>query len=237
MWRMTRVSKAHQHPEGFRQLTANIRKIAQKHSRAFSILGALLVFATFITKDGWRDNLRDLVSSVEAAETQHQMQNMIHQINYGPAQMSDPVYLTYVDVSALRGHPVPVVGGAEFITVQRSNLTQTTAVDLLDGVSDLLLKAPSKDLQKQHDDLFAQLRTIEHDPRSFTGGSLDAYIALVDKAARLESDALKFANAKLAKDKIHYSYATRGSYILYAFGWLLGFMGKLFGVDGAEIAG
>jgi hypothetical protein len=52
---------------------------------------------------------------------------------------------------------------------QRSNQAQTTAFDLLDGMSDLLLKAPSMPLATERETLLAQFRAIEKDPKSITG--------------------------------------------------------------------
>jgi hypothetical protein len=64
--------------------------------------------------------------------------------------------------------------------------------------------------------------------------NLQAYIDMLGKAAQLEDKVLKFANAKLDRDKRYYGYATGASYGLYAIGWFLTFWGKILSVEGLD---
>jgi hypothetical protein len=39
-----------------------------RHDRFFTLLGSLIIFVTFVVKEGISDNLKDLVSSIQTAE-------------------------------------------------------------------------------------------------------------------------------------------------------------------------
>jgi hypothetical protein len=50
-----------------------LRERIQAHSRWLTVLGAAIVFAMFVVKDAYRESLKEIVYSIQAAETSFQI--------------------------------------------------------------------------------------------------------------------------------------------------------------------
>lgn len=46
-----------------------MKNLFRQHSRVITFLGAVIVFATFVVKDGFRENLKNLTDSIDSAES------------------------------------------------------------------------------------------------------------------------------------------------------------------------
>lgn len=46
-----------------------VKRFIHKHDRLLSTLGALIIFFTFLAREGFRDELKELVDSIDAAQS------------------------------------------------------------------------------------------------------------------------------------------------------------------------
>ncbi|MFZ1007470.1 MAG: hypothetical protein WAN65_11570 [Candidatus Sulfotelmatobacter sp.] len=65
----------------------------KKHSRLVAFAGALVVFTTFVLKEGFRDYLKDLVDTVDKAETlfsvRHEIDLAVRHIGFVENKLAD----------------------------------------------------------------------------------------------------------------------------------------------------
>jgi hypothetical protein len=222
----------------------------EKHGRLLTILGALIVFVTFLVKEGKRDELKELVQSLDAAQSLFEIRQENHDISR--------------DVAELLGRiPGPVKLERKFPAVEeieemigRHSFHYTSS---LSNLRELLAKFPNpadlaalNSLQERADSLDANRKdamTAIEDAKPIPGGLLRNALVLMavpialgehllSQDEQLESDitaftkgALKHADEFKAKQERIYKSYTWLSYLLYFVGWTLGLIGKLFGRD------
>ena len=58
----------------------DFRNFLRRHSRILTVLGALIVFVTFVVKEGLRDRGKDLLASVESAQTTFVMRSDVEDL-------------------------------------------------------------------------------------------------------------------------------------------------------------
>jgi hypothetical protein len=46
-----------------------LKRFIHKYDRLLSVLGALIIFLTFLAREGFRDELKELVDSIDAAQS------------------------------------------------------------------------------------------------------------------------------------------------------------------------
>lgn len=230
----------------------SFRKYVSGHSRLLIFVGALIVFVTYVVKEGLRDRLRDLVTSTDAAQSVFLGERENQRISQRLAEVFRVSVLTYDNMHS----PAPKPG-------ETYPLTMSTVISHFQAASDAedrlenqlsaverLLKTMPKDHNRSAtlDDLHEQFKAVKEADEHFRNTpyspdklqeNLNASVGLEHEAWNTETAIQKFATVILKDSEtvkkryeIYFEIATWSSYLLYSLGWGLGLIGKLFGADG-----
>lgn len=218
-----------------------------RHRRFLTFLGALIVFTTFIVKEGLREQLKDLASSIDSAEsvfvirndgnaTVRWLQRLQEQIDW----IAEKIKLkgtTYSGDMIERAH-----SSSEIIGQVHESLTTS-----LDNISRLIEKIPhqeaskseveklQKELQELRDHRTAFELAFNREPSMDLVWKLGALLVstqkLSDEIRDLARDVLENAEkARVRRERV-VSITTWASYALYTLGWGLGLLGRIYGVE------
>ena len=76
-----------------------------RRSRFLTLLGSLIIFATFVVKEGISENLRDLVSSIDTAENLYIMRDdMLQRTNTHIESAKEPEKSNFRDITTYIVH-------------------------------------------------------------------------------------------------------------------------------------
>lgn len=242
--------------------SSGIRTFLTKHAQLVTFVGALIVFATFIFREEVREEMKDLGSSIDAAqavfETRRDTSALAEQLNV--------VGIIAINIagSVMKGRTPEEREGQVLFTLRlRAFAVKTYAGSLeesIDNASRLLgkldaeagqaktaseLKTRTVELQKRCDDAADHLRPWAVDPKHLrTERELDTLFAnqlvpLISDSYTLSGDIQKLAQdvlkrAQQAKERLErrYRWINWLSIGLFTGGWGLGLVAKLYGVDG-----
>ena len=203
------------------KLTKSIRK----HGRLFPYLGALIVFVTFVVKDGLREHLRDLTSEVTTASNVFEIRadNMETWAELGDLEKhlrnDHAASIWQPDIRLIQTNAQQMYYSLGAV----SYLVETTH-----GEQDLVaLTALDKELTSIR---FSSLDLNLSPATVSTLGLRASAVGL--KLAAFEDDVMKHARYTLQEREKWYDLWTWSSYILYTIGWSLGFVGRVYGVTG-----
>jgi hypothetical protein len=228
-----------------------LSRLIRKHSRLLIFLGALIVFITFIIREGLREHLKDLVDSIDSAQGVFVVEQENQQLSQALAELYRLDSATYTNVLTHSPNPgqitlqsVELHWQATYAAIQRLN-TECAAARRL------LIKVPHE--KKQEDDLERlQTRTdaVANDYKDFIPGGddqtqpelerkMNTIWAIEHKAFDLETNLQTFTASLLTqslaiknKNSEYFEASTWVSYLLYAIGWGMGLIGKLYGLEG-----
>ena len=222
-----------------------------QHRRLVTFIGALIVFVTFIVKDGLREQLKDLVSSIDSAESVFAIRNdatttamWLQRLQEQVDWIAEKIKLkatSYSGDMVERTH-----SSLEIINEVHESLGVS-----LDNISKLVEKVPGQkqsiqkveeikkrlqELRDQHD-VLVQIFTRE------PMGVIWKLAPLLSETQKTSDDTRLLARQVLAtavtarkqREEV-VGVATWASYVLYTLGWSLGLAGRLYGVDDAEMA-
>jgi hypothetical protein len=237
----------------------------KKHKRWFTFVGAFIVFATFVAKEVVRDDLKDVVSGFENAQTTFALRDQ----NMG---MTTTMTEIRTRVVALSDKSLPKMPGGVWRVSQAYAVVEETreTVELLRQslvtITALAQKLP-KDEKREAElvectKLVAQTRddygkaldvlkdvltraqaskrdlTKEDEQRMVSAET--AYIEVQRQAAlriaAFESGVLSEAPKYREEQEYRYAWWNKASYWLYSLGWGLGLIGKIYGVEGGAEA-
>lgn len=220
-----------------------------KHRRLMTFTGALIVFVTFVVKDGLREQLKDLVSSIDSAEnvfairndtatTATWLQRLQEQVDW----IAEKIKLKGTSYS---GDMVERMHSSFEIT---NEMHESLAVSL-DNISQLLEKVPGQQQnEKKHKEIEDRLRDLREQREALLTIFTREPMSILWKIAPLLNETEKASDdtRQLAKDVLAeaakerkqrekiVNVTTWTSYVLYILGWGLGLAGRVYGVGGIE---
>jgi hypothetical protein len=227
----------------------------KKHSTFFALVGAFVVFVTFVVKDLLRDNLKDLASAL--AETQ--LGFILRQDNL---MLSDKLDLLDTRVDDLQQRSTQgklALSKKEIQTLHMiyvgQGINRMSRLEL-DHIQPLVQKVSNpeqlaqriKTLNQELDALDSTASTLVRSFRESHGQQKDwqkNYDATSEwitcgqqaesKATKVVSDTLNAAEIDLGRDEHRLKRYTSFSYALYTLGWAVALLGKLYGAEGPEV--
>jgi hypothetical protein len=224
----------------------------QKHNRLLTFFGALIVFLTFVVREGLRDQLKDLVDSIDSAQNAFLLSVLSTESPMAFNRLEREVLS--IRTQRQSGHTDPSerdIKETWLLIAERIERARIT----LNDISRLQEKLPAKDqtvlLFSGVEDELAKCRenyahvqkigpeALEPDPTQYSGesypfGELDtATRTLIQRVGQLGSLVWEEADIVRRSDEFRLRIYTWATYFLYAFGWCLGLVGRLHGVGGA----
>jgi signal transduction histidine kinase len=205
----------------------------------------MIVFLTFVVKEGIRDNVKDKVDSLHSALNVYQIRE--------DAQGNDERINTFYDVTAHR-ITTPLSSAKNFLETEeglyglseRVKRYNETVFNLADELpQDASLSKELDELRKAVAGTDSALNYVVDLYTNPAGRSKSVQQELVNEGASDAADALYQALQKAAlvgshvkekaketiqKLEVSYRRVTLASYALYCLGWGLGLLGKLYGV-------
>jgi hypothetical protein len=200
-----------------------------RRDRFLTLLGSLIIFATFIVKEGISENLKDLVSSIETAENTFTLrQETAYRLSNGkylpppwsqiePTQdekqgyidlwnrQSDAIVRISLDLAAV------LPDAKQFQT--RANQIQGVIAQIDSEVDQVKLSPLTPGMKPQNDGAINGL--FKRSKEAFSDANL------------FGQDVLDEANKLKRKRESFYNIAKWVSYALFTFGWILTFYGQL----------
>jgi hypothetical protein len=248
-----------------------VKAFIKRHDRLLTIIGALVVFVTFIVKEERRDELKEIVAAISTAQAFHGVRDDIMLLT---AEIQEPIRRIDSISNELDLAKPPnkrefdyksVVLTGEIDHMQTINYSILRAAfnffeelpkqpakvrDTLDNLKSRFeaLKQDrellrSKDEQWTTEQLRKDLRTNRNAPIPRTDKFVPEMLEQFNRAKALETDIVEardqvFRGARAEREEYEASYriTSRWSIGLFAFGWFLGLIGKLFGVRSEESA-
>jgi hypothetical protein len=229
------------------------RLLSKRKRDALTLYGALIVFVTFVVKEGIRDFMRDNVSSLDAVEIAY----FTHAQNLGTF---DLVADLSFKVNAISDAVLPP--SRDFVRANRkeiesavfaSQMSVTQTKMLFQFVNDLVGKLPNseKDIKREARELDRRLETVSDnedtlvhilkDPKSDDGTDNKALHDLAKEehvAEQLNADIITFSDRVFRTFRERKRDAQRVvnvstwvSYALFTLGWGLALIGRLYGVE------
>ena len=219
-----------------------LHQLLKKHERLLSAVGAGLVLLTFVVREAIREDLRDLISSIDSAQSTYLVRadsvdivSRLVALDARIAQMAS-AKIALGPISDLRRQE-----DADDWAYIRLNST-------LNNLSDLVDRLPNGDRQPYKDrlgQLSAGVKTIDDKYPAFDNGISETNPTEAQKreAAKLlfdveqllqktyqgsfslEKDVLTRAQQERESKEHLYTWCTWISYVTYPLGWLIGFVG------------
>ncbi|HEY1903380.1 MAG TPA: hypothetical protein VGG56_13165 [Terracidiphilus sp.] len=233
--------------------------LLQRHQRLTSVIGALIVFTTFVVKDTLRENLKDKMGDLQSSitlfestpgrilsssETEADFESW--QGYFGSKPQSPTIEFERKGPLELRKE--------EFDSeVEKTNATYRSSGELLKQLDGF------EELKRDHKALYARLfsvmidtdkgvvyaieQNIDHMPEAEANAALKkARQVMYSAGIRISIlSGTVFSDAEYVLGRAHYEQQmleskykkiTILSYFLYALGWTLALVGRLFNVDG-----
>jgi hypothetical protein len=224
------------------------------------IVGAAIVFLTFVIKDGLRENLKDEVAALENSHRQYEQRKQYTDILDAIQHRNQ--FRKITDEEALAG------GWDDYLGIYKKRekwlaMSQYIDKDYTPDVqnADVLADALAENSQlaadrgKAHNALARLNETQERARKMFeepTDKSRGKDPDMTEAERQIESDyegidawavpaiknyaaeALDLAEKELQRTKLRYDRFTVASYFLFILGWVLGLTGRLMGSDGEE---
>jgi hypothetical protein len=225
---------------------ARLKIFLGQHRRLMTFTGALIVFVTFVLKDGLREQLKDLVSSIDSAESVFAIRNdtattamWLQRIQEQVDWVAEKIKLKGTSYS---GDMVERMHSSLEIM---NEVYESLAVSL-DNISQLLEKVPGqKENEKKHREIEERLRNLREqreallvvvtrEPMSILwriAPLLNETQKASDDTRQLARDVLAEATKKRKERENIVNATTWASYVLYTLGWGLGLVGRVYGAE------
>jgi hypothetical protein len=213
--------------------------------KALTILGALIVFVTFIVKDGIADHLKEVTDALHSAEntfvvrsSENELAERVNAIDetvaelYAMQKAGDDQSMLHVTNLVITKH-----------TMDRSHRNESEELDSLSTVIEILPQGPQRNSQEKQfaDDIAqqgAELAQLDAAPVTDESwiklNAFDLEFRLFKEQVNLTKFAdLILAQARQARkfEEKRLRVATYASYGLYMLGWGLALSGRLFGSE------
>lgn len=235
-----------------------LARFIRRHSRILIFIGAIVVFFTFVIREGFREYLKDLVDSIETArsmltvERENQLMSQrlaeIYRANSeafaylrDPPPPNWPRYKPRITVSTIAS-----LWQSTFDTLNRlKDETETSEHFFEVAPHEKKYDLELSELRCRYDDLSQSYKDFRPagstTPQSELMPNFWQISSLAHKGWDLEDEVQKLIAVVLDEsiikkktDERYFKIATWFSYGLYAFGSGLGLIGKIYGVEGAD---
>jgi hypothetical protein len=234
-------------------LRIEIQAILHKYKGWVVFLGALVVFATFVIRDGIRENYKDFLDAVDAAEGVYLIRQDLRELHElinrtGWIVNSRSLPLTAPPTLDTRINSFQNGLSAEYEGRKLLTLTLDNASSLARKLADPKASATAGELnrafhanEKTIDDLWdAWVRAGTQ--RAPTDQDKEQFLAKANawhtESNKLTDDIYEFsdkifeeAKKEVELSEVRYKWSNRFSYALFALAWGLALVGKLFDVD------
>lgn len=220
----------------------------RKHHRLLTFVGALIVFGTFVVKDALREQLKDLVDSIDSAQSTYVVRMDISRIElyvkslnryvrYGSSSQGET---KIAQTESLKRDIDDLVGMTQYLAAQVGNINRLA--QKLGSANKKEVTNSIESINKQHEDLRASVtdyvRLAENNDQSRLSemsSKIDASWhtaeTLVTSTPQFAFNLLTSAREVSKRQEERYRFYTWASYFLYALGWSLGLIGRLVGVE------
>jgi hypothetical protein len=238
-------------------LNSGFSQFLARHNRVLILLGQLIVFTTFIVREGVRENLKDFVDSLDSAQGIFMLQRENSAVSTHLTEIYRAVSATYTNVLS------PPPGGIPQLDLLSVELHFQDASDSIQRLKDelgaaqrLLERVPHS---KQEEEALTQFGVRYNEaskhlgeyvlpgsatPMSDLQKSFNSALAIEHEIWNVETELITFMESILresldvkAKDERYFEIATWSSYGLYTLGWGLALFGKLYDPKGGEFDG
>lgn len=208
--------------------TRNLRRSVAKRDRLLTVLGALVIFVTFIVKEIYRDSARDLGIALQAARTTFAIRDEVEETTRKVDEVGDVIIEIYAQGKGQR----PLVAG---LTEVQSNLLLATGrmqrwlphiVDFEKSLPEGQLHCAS-DISRDVGQL--QMETFRNP--SDADQKFNKILLNFDACQKGIVTAVSSAEQKARLREIRFGYA---SIALFVIGWALTLIGKLTKDEKAE---
>ncbi len=236
-----------------RRTLVRSRSYFRRHKRALTIVGALIVFATFVVKDGIRDDLKDRLDTINQAETTFNIRQDTNR------EIESRITNEWREMGEAIDRNAKLTGPAwDSFQRQQSDFLDQTDDALNSSYGNLfqfelaaqLFDAPAlPDLSAEHklrkkfqdnyqmmiagqatdDDYFKPSPTDEHDLQVFKNYENDADFNLT-KNDLVGTHLIELVEKRREQYAQYLSILNFVSYVLYVVGWALSLLGGLFRV-------
>jgi hypothetical protein len=219
------------------KVMGRFRRFVRRHDRLLSIAGAFIIFVTFLVREGYRDELKQLVDSIDGARN-------VFLIRSDSRNIAEQI----ARLQASLGAKYP-----QYVMAPSNALSQSFAESILSSM-DLLAKVPHGEEFDKEVSAFAwrreqwsreYLRPIAPIPEGpiVHDKAKEAADAAIDKKLLMEASALDtetflfggrvvdMARKVEAEKEQHYRTSKRIYFCLFAIGWGLAIIGKIVGVE------
>ena len=117
----------------------------KKHEGLVTVIGALIVFATFVVKDGIRDRYKDWADSIDTAQVHYKLAAELMDLSKGLRENLDDSRALRREVYELKHKPRPRSGEANLMMVEFEQRDIGDAGAEIENISILLRKLPKHD--------------------------------------------------------------------------------------------
>jgi hypothetical protein len=227
----------------------SLRKWFRDHDRLITIVGAIVIFVTFLIKEWYGDNLKDLKQSIDSGQAIFVLQNENRTVQQRLSWLWITTSNTYTNVlTPIRPDPSKITLQAEESQSQFTLDSINRMKDQFDATERLLKNVPheqSKDdqlkaLQQRYNTASSNFHEFKMSGSSTPQAELEqgfrAILVIEREVLFIEDDLDKFStdffkdSHKVQEEKERdFDRAQYASIVLYAMGWSLALLGKLFG--------
>lgn len=218
--------------------TRKFGKFIQKHETLFVLVGALIVFITFLVRDAQRERVKEFADTLSNAENTFVLRNSLDEVK-GAITASRTVFLASAPRNKVTRHiedmQMVAVASYRFADVA----SEVATVDLFaDRVGDTAAPHKLTELSAQLAALNDRIEALGKvaDSRIFAKAEIDEWSNITDACLdlttqlnKIESDAVNRAEELRREAERKYRVYTTAGNALYVIGWGLAFIGRIFG--------
>jgi hypothetical protein len=234
----------------------SLRRYLQRRERGLALVGAVLVFTTFVVKEALRDHYKDIEDALGAARGVFLIREDLSHLQQGLQSVRVDEQITRAVVQKQKNPYLAVINAPHLVDDIGYNLARWNTV--LETISDLLGSVPHRpDADFTAASLRGRLQAADKQNHDYSRSMAQMYLSSksVDKAegknvndgvfklneevGDVAKDIDKFANDTLTaaqqEDLVserRYRICTFIGYFTFGFGWLLAFIGRLAGIAG-----
>ncbi len=224
--------------------TFDLKRVLQRHHHLVTFVGAVIVFLTFVARDGIREQLKDFVASLDTAENMFVLREGNQFTESRIAELTRNFKVFFEESHKSKSDD-------EWFEEKLDNELQLVQVDLVElanrinNVERILGKAPNhqdeqdlrplkEELNDAYDKWSGFYKVHDAGPQSILDlRNLDLVVAELSlNITHLEGRMLNHARERKAVKEEHYKWATWASYFFYTLGLGLGLIGRVYGVEG-----
>jgi hypothetical protein len=218
----------------------NIAGFIRRHDKWFTTLGALIVFLTFITREGLREMARDSANSLKAGQSEYYLEKQIAAMTFQLAQVR-----AWTDVTGRRTLGVTVQELKEASYKQRLNMDSARIETLVMRLQSMIMGIQDLDDSERIPgatkigEIITQVQTQARLLPMAASTNWEAssdLVAIEKKSLELEQETddlgtnlVSKEQAQSFRDSDARDYFDEISYVLYIVGWTLALVARLVG--------